>query len=211
VTEPQEQPLRAAPGEARRVRSRGQIIAAAVMIGAGALALILAVSFYDALVELSSDYEGRRSGLRSFVALGAVLLSAAAVVGGLVWLFAWSYRWERVATGSRIIQQASSYLAIAPDEAEATLERFRTGDPRVYLPVPVAKNGTVVLGVWLAPADSLAYVGLAVRSGREWQALPLVTLRDNAYTAISRLSIDHYGSRASQTVVNGFLDPFLRN
>jgi len=60
-------------------------------------------------------------------------------------------------------------------------------------------------------ASRVAYVGLAVRSGRDWQALPLVTLRDNAYTAISRLSIDHYGSRASQTVVNGFLDPFLRN
>jgi hypothetical protein len=211
VTEPQEQPLRAAPGEVRRVRSRGQIIAAALMIGAGAVALILSVSLYDALVELSSDYEGRRSGLRSFVAPGAVLLSTAAVAGGLVWLFAWSYRWERVATGAGITQQASSYLAIAPHEAAATLERFRTGDPRVYLPLPVSKNGTVVLGVWLAPADSLAYVGLAVRTGRDWEALPLVTLRDNAYAAISRLSIDHYGSRASQTVVNGFLDPFLRN
>ena len=211
MTEPQEQPLRAAPGEVRRVRAQGQIIAAAVMIGVGAVALILSVTFYDALVELSSDYEGRRSGLRSFVAPGAVLISAAAVGGGLVWLFAWSYRWERVATGTRITQQASSYLAIAPDEAAAALERFRTGDPRVYLPVPVAKNGTVVLGVWLAPADSLAYVGIAVRSGRDWQALPLVTLRDNAYAAISRLAIDHYGARASQTVVNGFLDPFLRN
>lgn len=91
------------------------------------------------------------------------------------------------------------------------LERFRTGDPRVYLPVPVAKSGHVVLGVWLAKADTVAYVGVAVRSGRDWQALPLVTLTENAYAAISRLTIDHYGARASQTVVNGFLDPFLRN
>lgn len=211
MTEPQEQPLHAAPEEVRRVRSRGKMIGAAVMIGLGAVALVLSVTLYDTLVELSSDYEGRRSGMRGFVAPGAVLLSAAAVVGGLFWLVAWSYRWERIATGARLTQQASSYVRIAPQEAAALLERFRTGDPRIYLPVPVAKNGAVVLGVWLARTDAIAYVGVAVRSGRGWQALPLVTLRDNAYEAISRLSIDHYGARASQTVVNGFLDPFLRN
>jgi hypothetical protein len=211
MTEPQEQPLHAAPDEVRRVRSRGKMIGAAVMIGVGAVALILSVSMYDALVELSSTYEGRRSGMRGLVAPGAVFFSAAAVVGGLVWFFAWSYRWERIATGTRLTQQASSYVRIAPQEAAALLERFRTGDPRIYLPVPITKNGDVVLGVWLARADAIAYVGIAVRSGRDWQALPLVTLRDNAYEAISRLSIDHYGSRASQTVVNGFVDPFLRN
>ncbi|KRE21023.1 hypothetical protein [Agromyces sp. Soil535] len=211
MTEPQEQPLYAAPQEVRRVRSGGRMIGAIVMAGVGAVALVLSLGLYDALVELSSDYEGRRSGMRGLVAPGAVFFSAAAVIGGLVWFFAWSYRWERVETGSRLTQQASSYLGIPPQEATAVLERFRTGDPRIYLPVPVARSGTVVLGVWLARSDAVAYVGIAVRSGREWQALPLTILRDNAYAAISRLSIDHYGARASQTVVNGFLDPFLRN
>lgn len=211
MSEPQEQPLHAAPGEVRRVRSRSQVIAAAVTVVVAAIVLVVSIAMYDALVQLSSDYEGRRSGLRGAVAPGAVLLSGAALVAGLVWLFAWSFRWERVATGARLTKQASAYLAVAPQDAAAVLERFRTGDPRVYLPVPVAKAGAVVLGVWLAKADAVAYVGIAVRSGREWQALPLVTLTENAYAAISRLTIDHYGARASQTVVNGFLDPFLRN
>lgn len=193
------------------MRSGAQVIAAAVSVAVAAIALLLSTVMYDALVELSSDFEGRRSGLRAAVAPGAVLLSGAALVAGLAWLFAWSYRWERVATGSALTKQASAYLAVPPQDAAAVLERFRTGDPRVYLPVPVAKSGHVVLGVWLARADTVAYVGVAVRSGRDWQALPLVTLTENAYAAISRLTIDHYGARASQTVVNGFLDPFLRN
>ncbi|WP_136708461.1 hypothetical protein [Agromyces sp. H66] len=211
MTEPQEQPLHAAPNEVRRVRSRQQVVAAAVTVGIGVIASVLSVALYETLVELSSDLEGRRSGLRGFVAPGAVFLSAAAVVGGLVWLFAWSYRWERIETGAPLTQQASSYLAVPAREAMAVLDRFRIGDPRVYLPVPTAKNGDVVLGVWLVRDDAVAYVGIAVRSGRDWQALPLVTLRDNAYVALSRLTIDQYGSRAGQTVVNGFLDPFLRN
>lgn len=211
MSEPQEQPLHASPDEVRRVRSRGQVIAAAATVVVAAIVLVVSVAMYDALAELSSDYEGRRSGLRAAVAPGAVLLSGAALVTGLVWLFAWSYRWERVATGSPLTKQASAYLAVAPHEAPAVLDRFGTGDPRVYLPVPVAKGGHVVLGVWLAKADAVAYVGIAVRSGRDWQALPLVTLTENAYAAISRLSIDQYGARASQTVVNGFLDPFLRS
>jgi len=211
VSEPQEQPLHAAPETVRRVRSREQLVGAAVTVGVGVVALIASVTMFDVLVELSSDYEGRRSGLRAFVAPGAVLLSAAAVIVGLVWLFAWAYRWERVETGTKLTLRASSYLNVAPQDAPALLERFRTGDPRVYLPVPVAKSGAVVLGVWVAKADAVAFVGIAVRSGRDWQTLPLVTLRDNAYVAISQLSIDHYGARAGQTVVNGFLDPFLRN
>lgn len=211
MTEPQERPLYAAPDAVRRVRSREQQIGATVLAGLGAVALILSVVMFDAIVELSADYEGRRSGMRALVAPGAVLLSAAAVIGGLVWLAAWAYRWERVETGSKLTRRASAYLGIAPHDAPAVLDRFRTGDPRVYLPVPVAKNGPAVLGVWVAEVDAVAYVGIAVRSGREWQALPLVTLRDNAYVAIEQLSIDHYGARASQTVVNGFLDPFLRN
>ncbi len=211
MSEPQEQPLHAAPETVRRVRSREQLVGAAVTFGVGVVALVASVTMFDVLVELSSDYEGRRSGLRAFVAPGAVLLSAAACVVGLVWLFAWAYRWERVETGARLTLRASSYLNVAPQDAPALLERFRTGDPRVYLPVPVAKSGAVVLGVWVAKEDAVAYVGIAVRSGRDWQALPLVTLRDNAYVAIAQVSIDHYGSRAGQTVVNGFLDPFLRN
>lgn len=211
MMEPQEQPLYAAPDEVQRVRSRAQMIGAAVVIGIGAMALVLSVTLFGALVDLSSDYEGRRSGMRGLVAPGAVFLSAAAVIGGLIWFFAYSYRWERVATGARLTKQAASYVRVAPHEAAELLERFRTGDPRVYLPVPIAKNGNVVLGVWLARADAIAYVGIAVRSGRDWQALPLVPLSDNAYEAISRLSIDNYGAQASQTVVNGFLDPFLRN
>ena len=211
MSEPQEQPLHAAPDEVRRVRSQGQVVAAAVTAVAGAILLVLSLTMYDALVVLSADYEGRRSGLRGAVAPGAVFLSGAALVVGLTWLFAWSYRWERVATGAKLTKQASTYLGVAPQDAAAVLERFRSGDPRVYLPVPVAKGGNVVLGVWLAEADAVAYVGIAVRSGREWQALPLVALTENAYAAISRLRIDQYGARASQTVVNGFLDPFLRN
>lgn len=211
MMEPQEQPLHAAPEEVRRVRSRAQMIGAAAMIGVGAVALVLSLTLFGALVELSSGYEGRRSGMRGLVAPGAVFFSAAVVIGGLVWFFAYSYRWERIATGARLTKQAASYVRIAPPEAAELLERFRTGDPRVYLPVPVAKSGAVVLGVWRARTDAIAYVGVAVRSGRDWDALPLVTLRDNAYEAISRLSIDQYGARASQTVVNGFLDPFLRN
>lgn len=211
MTEPQEQPLYAAPELVRRVRSRGQLIGAAVMVGLGVVALVASLAMFDVLVELSSDLEGRRSGLRAFVAPGAVLLSAAAVIGGLVWLFAWAYRWERVETGAKLTSRASSYLDVAPQDAPALLERFRTGDPRVYLPLPVSKSGAVVLGVWVAKDDAVAYVGIAARSGRDWQALPLVALRDNAYVAIEQLSIDHYGARASQTVVNGFLDPFLRN
>jgi len=35
-------------------------------------------------------------------------------------------------------------------------------------------------------------------------------LRENAYAAISQVTVDNYGARASQTIVNGFLDPFLR-
>ncbi|MEV1131390.1 hypothetical protein [Agromyces sp. NPDC049794] len=210
MTEPQEQPLRGAADEVRRVRSRQQVLAAMVTLGLGALALVLSVTLYEAIADLSSGFEGRRSGLRGFVAPGAVILSAAAVIGGLAWLFAWSYRWERVETGAPLKQQASSYLALPAREAATVLDRFRTGDPRVYLPVPTAKHGDVVLGVWLVRDDAVAYVGIAVRSGRDWQALPLVTLRDNAYVALSRLTIDHYGSRPGQTVVNGFLDPFIR-
>lgn len=210
MSEPQEQPLHAAPGEVRRVRSREQLVAATVTVVVAAVALVLSLTMYGTLVELSAEYEGRRSGLRGAVAPGAVLLSGTALAVGLTWLFAWTYRWERVATGAKLAKQASAYLAVAPQDAAAVLERFRTGDPRVYLPVPVAKSGNVVLGVWLVEADAVAYVGIAVRSGRDWQPLPLVALTENAYAAISRLRIDHYGARASQTVVNGFLDPFLR-
>ncbi|MCD5346222.1 hypothetical protein PX701_03050 [Agromyces sp. H3Y2-19a] len=211
MSEPQELPMHAASTEVRRVRSRGQIIAALVMVAAGAICLVLSFVMYDALVEVSSDMQGRRSGLRTFVAPGAVLLSAAALVCGLIWLFAWSYRWERVATGTKLKQRVNTYLAVAPQDAGALLERVRTGDPRVYLPLPVAKHGNVVLATWLAPADSVAYVAVTAKVGREWQPLPLVTLSGNAYNAISLVTADQYGSRASQTIVNGFLDPFLRD
>lgn len=210
MSEPQEQPLHAAPDEVRRVRSRAQVVAAAVSVVVAAIALLTSLATYDALVDLSADYEGRRSGLRGAVAPGAVLLSGAALVAGLAWLLAWAYRWERVATGAVLTKKVSSYLSVAPQDAATVLERFGTGDPRVYLPVPIAKSGDVVLGVWLAKPDAVAYAGIAVRSDRGWHGLPLVSLTGNAYTAISRLTIDQYGARASQTVVNGFLDPFLR-
>ena len=205
TTEPQEQPLHASPTEVRRVRSHGQVIAAVVMLGVGLVLLVLSIVMYDALVELSSDYRGRRGGLRDAVAPGAVLLSAGAALGGLVWLLAWSYRWERVATGTVLKQQASSYLALPAHEASAVLARLAGGDPRVYLPLPLTNKGDVVFGVWLAKADRVAYAGVAGRSGRDWHALPLARLDGPAFEAISRLTVDHYGARASQTIVNGFV------
>ncbi|WP_350349136.1 hypothetical protein ABIQ69_04140 [Agromyces sp. G08B096] len=205
MSEPQEAAFHAAPGEVRRVRSRGQMIASIVLLAVGAVALVASIVGYDALVELSTDFQGRRAGLRGAVAPGAVLLSALAVVGGLVWLLAWSYRWERVATGAPLVQRASSYLALPAHEASAVLDRLATGDPRQYLPLPVSVRGDVVFAVWLAKADGLAYVGVSARSGRDWRPLPLARLTGNAYEAISRLEIDHYGARASQTIVNGFV------
>lgn len=205
-----ERPLATLTDELRRVRSRGLMITASAFIVAGLVGLVVTLTQYDAIVELSSTYDGRRSSLRGFVAPGLVLFSAAAVVGGIVWLTAWSYRWERVETGARVKQSVNAYAQIAPQDAAALLDRFRTGDPRVYLPVPVAKSGQVTFGVWLAPKDSVAYVTVVARSGGGWQALPPVILRENAYAAISQLTVDNYGARASQTVVNGFLDPFLR-
>jgi hypothetical protein len=205
-----ERPLATLTGELRRVRSRGLMITAAAFIVAGIVGLIVSLTLYDAIVELSSGYEGRRSSLRGLVAPGLVLFSAAAVIGGIVWLTAWSYRWERVETGARVKQSVNAYARIAPQDAAALLDRFRTGDPRVYLPVPVAKNGQVTFGVWLAPKDSVAYVTVVARSGNGWHALPPLILRENAYAAISLLTVDNYGARASQTIVNGFLDPFLR-
>ncbi|WP_139416346.1 hypothetical protein [Agromyces laixinhei] len=205
TAEPQEQPLRASPAEVRRVRSRSQMVAALVMLVLGLVALVISIVMYDALVELSSTYRGRRGGLRDAVAPGAVLLSAGAALGGLVWLLAWSYRWERVATGTVLKQQASSYLALPSHEASAVLARLASGDPRTYLPLPVTNKGDVVFGVWLAKADRVAYAGVAGRLGRDWQALPLAMLDGPAYEAISRLNVDHYGARASQTIVNGFV------
>lgn len=205
TTEPQETPLHASPTEVRRVRSRGQVIAALVMLALGLFLLLLCIVMYDALVELSSSYQGRRGGLRDAVAPGAVLLSAGAALGGLVWLLAWSFRWERVATGTVLKQQASSYLALPANEASAVLGRLAGGDPRVYLPLPLTNKGDVVFGIWIARADRVAYAGVAGRNGREWQALPLARLDGAAYEAISRLTVDHYGARASQTIVNGFV------
>lgn len=205
-----EKPLATLTGELRRVRSRGLMITAAVFIVAGAIGLVVSLSQYDAIVEMSSTYDGRRSGLRGMVAPGLVLFSAAAVIGGIGWLVAWSYRWERMETGARVKQTVNAYTSLAPHDAGALLDRFRTGDPRVYLPVPVAKSGQVTFGVWLAPKDAVAYVTVVARSGNAWQALPPVVLRENAYAAISQLTVDNYGARASQTIVNGFLDPFLR-
>lgn len=211
MSEPQELPLHAASGEVRRVRSGGQVLASLILIAAAAICLVLSLVMFDTLVDVSSDMEGRRSGMRALVAPGAVLLSAGAIVGGLIWLFKLSYRWERVATGARLKERVNTSLAIAPQDAGALVERFRTGDPRVYLPLPVAKYGNVVLTTWLAPTDSVAYVAVTAKVGREWQPLPLVTLSGNAYNAISLVTADQYGSRASQTIVNGFLDPFLRD
>lgn len=205
MSEPQEEAFRAAPTEVRRVRSRGQVAAAAVLLAVGAVALVASIVGYDALVELSSDFQGRRGGLRGAVAPGAVALSAFAAIGGLVWLLAWSYRWERVATGAKLVQQAASYLALPADQASAVLGRLGTGDPRVYLPLPVSNRGDVVFAVWLAKADGVAYVGVSSRSGRGWLPLPLARLEGNAYAAISRVEVDHYGARASQTIVNGFV------
>ncbi|KQZ09093.1 hypothetical protein ASD23_12380 [Agromyces sp. Root1464] len=205
-----ERPLATLTGELRRVRSRGLMITAAAFIVAGLLGLVVSLTQYDAIVAMSSDYEGRRSALRGLVAPALVLFSAAALIGGIVWLTAWSYRWERVATGSRVKQSVNAYAHVAPQDAAALLERFRTGDPRVYLPVPAAKSGQVTFGIWLAPRDSVAYVTVVARSGNGWQPLPPVVLRENAYAAISQVTVDNYGARASQTIVNGFLDPFLR-
>lgn len=206
-----ERPLQTAGAEVRRVRSRGQMIGAAVMIGVGLVGLVVSLAQYDAIVALSSTYEGRRDGLRGLVAPGLVFFSGAAVVGGLLWLTLWAYRWERTASGAKLVQRASSYLSLPPQEANALLERIGTGDPRVYLPLPLSKSGHVLFAVWTVPDDAIAYVGLTVRQGNGWHPLPLVTLRDNAYAAVKDLRVDHYGMRASQTVVNGFLDPFLRN
>lgn len=203
--------MHAASGEVRRVRSGGQVLASLILIAAAAIGLVLSLVLFDTLVDVSSDMEGRRSGMRALVAPGAVLLSAGTIVGGLIWLFKLSYRWERVATGTKLKQRVNTYLAVAPQDAGALLERIRTGDPRVYLPLPVAKHGDVVLSTWLAPADAVAYVAVTAKVGREWQPLPLVTLSGNAYNAISLVTADQYGSRASQTIVNGFLDPFLRD
>ncbi|MEF3403283.1 hypothetical protein [Agromyces sp. CCNWLW203] len=205
TAEPQEQALHASPTEVRRVRSHGQMIAAAVILGLGLVLVVLSIVMYDTLVELSSTYRGRRGGLRDAVAPGAVLLSAGAAVGGLVWLLVWSYRWERVATGTVLKQQASSYLALPSHEASAVRDRLAGGDPRVYLPLPLTNKGDVVFSVWLARADRVAYVGVAGRNGREWAALPLARLEGPSYEAISRLAVDHYGARASQTIVNGFV------
>ncbi|MFB9308837.1 hypothetical protein BJY17_001697 [Agromyces hippuratus] len=205
-----ERPLTTIPQEVRRVRSRGLMITAGAFILAGLIGVVVTLTFYDAIVEMSADYQGRRSGLRALVAPGLVLLSAATLIGGIVWLTAWSYRWERVETGSRVKQSVNAYAHVAPQDAAALLDRFRTGDPRVYLPVPSARSGNVTFGIWLAPKDSVAYVTVVARSGNGWQPLPPVVLRENAYAAISQVTVDNYGARASQTIVNGFLDPFLR-
>lgn len=205
-----ERPLATLPHELRRVRSGGLMITATAFIAVGVIGLVVTLTQYDAIVEMSADYEGRRSGLRGLVAPGLVLFSAAAMIGGIVWLTAWSYRWERVETGTRVKQRVNAYASVAPHDAVALIERFRTGDPRVYLPVPAAKHGQVTFGIWLAPKDSVAYVTVVARSGGGWQGLPPVVLRDNAYAAISQVTVDNYGARASQTIVYGFLDPFLR-
>ena len=193
-----ERPLTMLPDELRRVRSRGLIVTSVAFIVAGAIGLVLSLSLYDAIVAMSSDYEGRRSGLRGLVAPGLVLFSAAAIVGGIVWLTAWSFRWERVETGARVKQSVNAYARVAPQDAAALLERFRTGDPRVYLPVPAARSGLVTLGIWLVPEDSVAYVTVVTRSGNRWQPLPPVVLRENAYAAISLVTVDNYGARAGQ-------------
>ncbi|QEO15137.1 hypothetical protein FLP10_12470 [Agromyces intestinalis] len=198
------------PEELRRVRSQAKTIASTLLLAAGAVGLVLAIVNYDWLLADAASWEGRRSAGRGLVAPGAVLFCAFVAFYGGYLLVTSSHSWERVATGTRLRKLTAQQLRLAPHDATVVLERFRSGDPRLYLPLPVGK-GSVACGLWIAKADGVAYGTVSARVGKDWQPLPIAVLRENAFVALREVPLDGFKNPATPAAVKGFLDPFLRD
>ncbi|UOE42637.1 hypothetical protein [Agromyces larvae] len=206
---PEELPFAAIPDEVRQVRSMPKTIVAILLTVAGLVGAVLAVLNYDWLLADAASWEGRRSGGRGLVAPGVVVLSLGAAAYGISLLVTWSHSWERVATGTRLRKLTAQRLQLAAADAPAVLERFRSGDPRLYLPLP-AGRGSVACALWIAKADGIGYGTVSGKVGNAWQPLPAAVLRENAFVALREVPLDGFTKPASTAAVKGFLDPFLR-
>ncbi|WP_394552977.1 hypothetical protein ACDF64_01300 [Agromyces sp. MMS24-JH15] len=206
---PEELPFATMTDELRRVRSGWKTGWAIALLVAGAALAIFSIVNYDWWLEQAAAWQGRRSGGRGLVAPGAVLIGFAFAAYGLLQLIAWSFSWERVATGTRLRRLTAQQLRLAPQDAAAWLDRFRSGDPRTYLPLPVGK-GSVACGLWIAKADGVAYATVSAKVDRAWHPLPVAVLRENAFVALREVPLDGFKNPATPAAIKGFLDPFLR-
>ncbi|WP_165314327.1 hypothetical protein [Agromyces protaetiae] len=184
---PNDATLAARPEQFRYRRSMPRTILLGVAAVAAFIALALVLVNFESIRENASDMTGRRSGLKGIVAPGLVLLTAFFGV-----LFAWlaiavSHVWERVETGVRL---KPMYFTVDGDVAvgNALYERFLTGDPAKYRPIPNHKKGALTVGVYRADADRLAFVTIEIRGGKQVHPWPLITMSDRAYGLIRRLN-----------------------
>lgn len=191
-------------------RSAARSVVFGVLAVAALVALVLSIVFYGQLAADSME-EGlptRRGAFAPLVAPGAVVLSAFAT-----FLFGWlalsgASQWQRVSTGARL---RGFELRVAGDAAAAAElhRRFATGDPAVYLPVPVDKRGAVRLRVYRADADRRAFVTVQHGTGSAMQHWPLIELKDRGYVQIKRRGVDGYAQQHIAT--GGSIDPELRS
>lgn len=195
------------PGFALR-RSPALTIVFGALGAVAAVALILCLVNYDGLAGNGVvSWRGRSTdALPVIVAPGAVALTALATV-----TFGWlavsgATRWRRTSTGTVL---RGFELPVAGDAAVAgeLHRRFATGDPAVYLPVPVVKRGDIAVRVYRADADRRAFVTVQLGTGAGARTWPLIELSDRGYVQIKRRDAAHFAQ--PYVPAGGTTDPQL--
>lgn len=111
-------------------------------------------------------------------------------VGGALWFtYAAIFRcreWFRRETGNRLRRRVDFGLWGGVDGMHQLRQRFATGDPAVYTPVPTPGNkGDLTLEAWLVPEDSVAYVGMHTGRGGSAQTSELLTFTGAQYLGLA--------------------------
>ena len=127
-----------------------------------------------------------RVGSRFGVLIGTIVLPIFASLF-VILAFTVSWRWERRETGTRLKRRFAGRFHGNHESAADLRERIATGDPAVYAPLPPeAERGAVVLDIYAAPDDRVAYAAVGVLADSDSVIYPIVTLSGDAYSDYER-------------------------
>ncbi|WP_206448263.1 hypothetical protein [Agrococcus sp. KRD186] len=170
----------------------------------------LAVVNFDAIVADSTDYEGRRAGLRGLVGPAAVGIPLLLGLSSIATAFQSSARWRDRSTGEVLQLRLHGPIFKVAAEAGEVHQRFSTGDPRVYLPIEFGKHGEVGFALHVTPGARRAFVSITAGTGKRSRPLPLIVLDGGAFAAIEGLQSEAWQRGPSPQTISSFLDPLLR-
>lgn len=163
------------------------------LLGVALLVLILWVwllinreSLAAEALEGNAGTVNSRVGSQFGVLIGIIVLPIFASLF-VILAFTISWRWERRETGTRLKRRYAGRFDGGFEWAADLQRRLATGDPAVYAPMPAeAERGAVILDVYAAADDRVAYAAVGVLADANSVIYPIVTLSGEAYSGYER-------------------------